>query len=103
MGEGKHREAKIRVKVIPGASKNQIVGLEDGLVRIKIAAPPVKGKANKTLRDYLAKRLRVKKGDIEITSGEHSRVKTVSITGMDEEEVIQVMLRAISAQNKSIS
>ncbi|MBW2027356.1 MAG: DUF167 domain-containing protein [Deltaproteobacteria bacterium] len=95
MGEGKHREAKIRVKVIPGASKNQIVGLEDGLVRIKIAAPPVKGN--------LATRLRVKKGDIEITSGEHSRVKTVSITGMDEEEVIQVMLRAISAQNKSIS
>jgi hypothetical protein len=92
MGEGKHKEAKIRVKVTPGASKNQIVGFEDGFVRIKVAAPPVKGKANKALRDYLAKRLRIKKGDIEIASGEHSRVKTVSITGMDEEEVIQVII-----------
>lgn len=66
------------VRVVPNASKTEIVGwMADGCLKIKIAAPPVDGKANQELISFLAKTLSVPKSEIEITNGLTSKKKTV--------------------------
>jgi len=84
--------ARIRVRVIPGGAKNQIVGVDQGIYRIKVAAQPVKGKANKTLKEFIARAVGVRKSDVEITAGERSRIKTVLIRGMDSDSVNRLLL-----------
>ena len=75
---------RIAVRVQPGARKNSITGYSDGVLRVKVAAPPVEGKANKELIAYLSDILDVKKSAITIEKGQTSRNKLISITGMDE-------------------
>ncbi len=74
---------EIRVKVVPGSSKNQMAGSLDGMLKVKIAAPPEKGKANKALISFMAKTLSVKKNDIEILSGKTNPVKMLRISGVN--------------------
>jgi len=78
----------IRVRVLPRTSKNQIVGMDGGVFKVKLTAPPVEGKANKALVSFLGKKLGLPKRDIEIVSGEHSREKTLKINGLSIEEVM---------------
>jgi len=69
----------IEVKVIPGASKNEIAGVRDNRLCIRVAAPPEDGKANDCLRGFLAKTLDCPKRDIVLIKGEKSRLKTIGI------------------------
>jgi len=84
----------IRVQVTPGASKNEVTGIQGKLYRIKIAAPPVKGKANKELINYLSNLLKIKRGDIAITSGQIKRCKTLAISGLDKETLAKKLLKS---------
>lgn len=77
----------IKVRVVPRSSRNQMIGLEDGVYKIKLTSPPVDGKANKALREFLAKKLGLAKGSVEIISGERSRKKLVRIHGLPLKEV----------------
>jgi len=77
----------IRVRVLPRTSKNQIVGMDGGVFKVKLTAPPVEGKANKALVQFLAKKLGLPKRGIEIVSGERSREKSIRINGLSVEEV----------------
>jgi uncharacterized protein (TIGR00251 family) len=81
----------IRVRVLPRTSKNQIVGMDGGVFKVKLTAPPVEGKANKALVQFLAKKLGLPKRDIEIVSGEHSREKTIRINGLPVDEVLGIL------------
>jgi uncharacterized protein len=66
----------IRVKVIPKSSKTQLAGyLPDGTWKVKVAAVPEKGKANRELLQFLAEHLGISKSRIRITSGETSQLK----------------------------
>ena len=70
----------IRVKVIPKSSKTEFAGiLPDGTWKIKVAAAPEKGKANRALIDFLADHLNVAKSRIRITSGETSQQKRIHV------------------------
>ena len=73
--------ATFRVRVQPGASKNEIVGVQEDALKIRINAPPVKGQANKALISFLAEKLGVKKSEIEIVSGHTSRIKKIRVLG----------------------
>jgi uncharacterized protein (TIGR00251 family) len=86
-GSKTHQKTFIRVKVSPNASANQVEGREDGVIRIRLTAPPIEGRANKSLREFLAKRLGTSKGNIEIVSGKQSRLKRVRIQGCSTEDV----------------
>lgn len=76
---------KLALKVTPGARKNEILGWEDDypqvgrVLKVKIAAPPVEGKANKEIVLFLAKALRVSKSSIELLHGTSGRIKLVEI------------------------
>ena len=68
------------VKVIPKSSKTEFVGcLPDGTWRVKIAAAPDKGKANKELCEFLAERFGVAQSKVEILSGATSRLKRIRV------------------------
>ena len=74
-------ELILDIRVIPRASKTQIVGMHDGALKVRIAAPPVDGAANAELVKLLAKAFGVSKSSIEIISGETSKTKRIRITG----------------------
>ena len=74
----------IRIKIIPNASKNELVQMEDGL-KVRITAQPIENKANKALIDFFSKNLRIPKTNITIIKGELNKEKTLLIKGGDEE------------------
>jgi uncharacterized protein len=70
----------IRIKVIPKSSKTEFVGyLPDGTWKVKVAAVPEKGKANRALVEFLAEHLNVAKSRIRIMSGETSQLKRIRV------------------------
>ena len=85
-------ETIIKIKLIPRSSRNEIIGKENDVIKIKLTAPPVEGKANKALVQFLAKKLGAPKRDIEIVSGERSREKSIRINGLPSEEVIGILM-----------
>ena len=76
----------ISVKVTPNAGRNEILGLSEGVWRIKVAAPPDKGKANKLLIEFLSEILDVKKDSLSLVRGQTSHKKVISIDGLSAEE-----------------
>ncbi|GAG76212.1 unnamed protein product [marine sediment metagenome] len=73
--------ATFKVRVQPGASKNEIVGVQEDALKIRINAAPVKRKANKALIDFLAEKLGIRKSEIEIISGHTSKIKKIKVLG----------------------
>jgi uncharacterized protein (TIGR00251 family) len=69
----------LALKVIPGSSKNQICEVKENQLKVKIAAPAEKGKANEELRSFLSKYLGCAKKDLIIVAGEKSRLKTATV------------------------
>jgi uncharacterized protein (TIGR00251 family) len=80
---------RLAVKVTPNAGRNEIVGLKAGVLHIKVATPPEKGKANKELIDLLAKNLGISKSSVLVVKGQTSRHKTIAIKGMGGDEVLK--------------
>jgi uncharacterized protein len=78
--------AAIAVRVIPRASKNQIVGaLQDGTLKINIASAVTEGHANEELIAFLAGILDITKDRIEVVAGDMGRDKLVSVLDMDSD------------------
>jgi len=69
---------KIEIKVVPGASRGRIVK-KDGNIKVYVASPPEKGKANTAVIDLVAKEWKVKKNAVNIVKGHRSRNKVVEI------------------------
>ncbi len=90
-----NNQPKISVKVQPNAGKNAVVGLINGVWRIKISAPPDKGKANKELIEFLSDILGRKKDCITIIKGHASHNKLISVEGMNQVEVTEKLSRAV--------
>jgi uncharacterized protein (TIGR00251 family) len=93
MGELKIQQAgnavTFSVKVVPRSSKTAIAGLLGGMLKVKLAAAPEKGKANESLVEFLADVLGVKRNTITITSGHTSPIKTIQITGVNSAAILQ--------------
>lgn len=72
------------VQVVPRASRSEIVGEHNGLLRIRLAAPPVDGAANDELRRLLAETLKVPRRSVQLVSGLGSRTKRIRIADVNE-------------------
>jgi uncharacterized protein (TIGR00251 family) len=79
---------RLKVRVTPRGSKEEVIGWRDGLLAIKLTAPPVEGAANRACIDFLAKVFHVKRSAVSLVSGERSRDKTFEIQGLDEEAIL---------------
>jgi uncharacterized protein (TIGR00251 family) len=78
---------RIRVRVVPRASRTELVGLHGDELRIRLTAPPVDGAANEALVSFLADRVGVARSSVRLLSGETSRSKVVLITSLGVEQV----------------
>jgi len=77
----------LAVRVAPRASRNELVGVEAGALKVRLTAPPVEGAANQALVKLLAKALGVAKGKVTVISGERSRNKRVLVEGLGLDEL----------------
>ena len=75
---------KLKIKVIPSSSKDCIAGWLQDTLKVKVKAPPEKGKANKAVIKLLEKSLALPKGSVNITSGSTSCHKIIEIDSNDE-------------------
>ena len=93
-GDGNHLRieerdgrARFAVRVSPRASREAILGVHDGALKVALTAPPVEGAANAALIALFARLLGVPKKAIAIVSGQGSRTKRVEIAGATAEQV----------------
>ncbi|MGZ5437070.1 MAG: DUF167 domain-containing protein [Pyrinomonadaceae bacterium] len=77
------RTLTFAVRVAPRASRGEISGEHEGALRVRIAAPPVDGAANRELTRVIAKALKVPQNAVEIIAGTNSKNKTVRVQGAD--------------------
>lgn len=69
----------LRCKIVPNSSKNEVCGVLDDALKIKIKAPAVENKANEELVKYIAKLLSLPKSSVYIKTGNTSKVKSVCL------------------------
>ncbi len=79
------KQTLITVYLQPCAKRSELSGMHDGHIKIKVNSPPVDGKANEALIQFLADFLDIPKLAIEIISGKKSRIKKLKIHGITDE------------------
>lgn len=82
------RSARLAVKAVPRASRDQVVGWLGDRLKVKVAAPPQDGRANEALESFLAARLGVPKRSVRVAAGHGSSSKIVEIEGLDQRELV---------------
>jgi uncharacterized protein (TIGR00251 family) len=81
----------LTARVIPRASKSEIVGEHDGALKVRLAAPPVDGAANEELIKLLAKEFGAAKSDINIIIGQTAKTKQVRISNISKEKLAAIL------------
>lgn len=71
----------LNLHIQPGAKKTEVAGLHGEALKIRLAAPPVDGKANEALLKFVAETLRLPKSAVSLKSGQSSRHKVLEIVG----------------------
>lgn len=84
---GGSSKARISIRVQPGARREEVVGVVDGVLLLRVNAPAHDGRANRALCRLLAKRLGVAPSRVTIVRGERSREKLVEVDGVDQATV----------------
>jgi uncharacterized protein (TIGR00251 family) len=81
------------VRVQPRASKDEVAGVMDGALKVRLRAPALEDRANEALCQYLAEVLKTPKAAVRILSGHHSRSKRVEVRGVTEHQVLALVTR----------
>jgi uncharacterized protein len=79
-------ECLLKVRVQPRAAANEVVGWRDGILCLRLTAPPVEGAANDACREFLAEALGVRRADVDMVAGAKSREKRFQLPGLTLEE-----------------
>lgn len=86
------RTVAFPVRLQPRASRDEVLGVVEGAVKIRLRAPAVENRANEALCEFLASLLKRPKSAVRILSGEHSRTKRVAIEGVTRQQVESLLL-----------
>jgi uncharacterized protein (TIGR00251 family) len=89
--------ARISVTVLPGAARTELVGPHGDGWRVRIAAPPERGRANEALIQVLAAALDVPRSSVTVVGGVTAKAKVVEVEGMEPAEVERRLMRSISS------
>ena len=84
----------VPVRVSPGSKRNEVVGFGGGVWRVKVSAPPVKGKANQELITFLGEVLGVSRSSLSIVRGHTARNKVISVEGLTRAEITERLTAA---------
>jgi uncharacterized protein (TIGR00251 family) len=88
--------ATIPVRVQPRARSDELVGLRDGVLVVRVTAPPLEGRANEAVCRLLAGVLGVRASRLTVVRGERARDKVVAVAGLDQ-EVADAAIRSSAA------
>jgi hypothetical protein len=93
--EFNHKENAVtfKVRVQPRASRTEVAGEHEGAVKLRIASPPVDGKANQECRRFLARLVGVSASSVEIVAGDSSRNKLIRIHNVTAERIRDALAR----------
>jgi uncharacterized protein len=91
----------LSVRAHPGARRNEIRGVQDGMLKVSVTQAPEKGKATKAVIELLAKQLGLKKSQIELVSGATSHQKRFLVRGVKPEELAAQVERVCPADGDS--
>ena len=80
-----------KVQVVPRSSRSEVDGEHNGSLRVRVSSPPVEGAANKELMQVLAKAFKVSRSAVSILSGQNSRLKQVSIEGVNSSALAELL------------
>ncbi len=86
-GKGGEGAWLLSLHIQPGARRSGVAGLHGEALKIRLAAPPVEGKANAALLAYVAELLALPKSAVTLKSGQTSRQKVVRVEGVDEKRL----------------
>lgn len=78
---------RLRLRVQPRASREEVAGFAGDAIRLRLTAPPLEGAANDALVRFLASRLEVSRSAVELVAGRTGRTKLVEVTGITPSEV----------------
>jgi uncharacterized protein (TIGR00251 family) len=87
------RSCAIEIRLKPNAKQNAIDIGDDGILHIRVNAPPIEGRANNALIELLSESLDIPKSCLSIKRGETSKNKVIAVIGMTKEEAIKKALR----------
>ena len=90
----------LRLFVQPKASRNEIAGLHNNALKIRLTTPPIEGRANKAVIAFIAKLLRLPKSSVTIRSGLQNRNKEILISGVDEQSARKILLGETSENSR---
>ena len=82
-------DSLLRLRVYPNASRNEIVGFIDGVLQVRVVAPPVNDKANRELIAFLSQALGIGRSSLTIIKGHTSRNKVIAVDGLKREEIVR--------------
>ncbi len=94
------KQVKIVVRVQPNARQDEILGFKDDILHLKIAAPPVKGKANLKLIKFLSEILGISKSNLTIEKGVTERKKGIGIHGLTQTQVMERLTRLLKGKEE---
>ena len=77
---------RLKLRIVPNAKRDEVVGEYGDAVKIKVAAPAVKGKANEALLGFVAEKTGIHRRDITLIAGEKSRDKLIALANLDAAE-----------------
>jgi uncharacterized protein (TIGR00251 family) len=77
---------RLRIRVSPGARTTELVGRQGDAWKVRVSAPPERGRANAALLGLLAERLRVRPAELVVVAGRSGRDKVVELHGLDADE-----------------
>ncbi|MBI3989691.1 MAG: YggU family protein [candidate division NC10 bacterium] len=77
------------LSVHPRASRDEVVGVQNGALKLRVAAPPVEGEANEACLRFLAKTLGLSRSRLEIVKGERSRHKVIRVKNVQVEDLLE--------------
>ncbi|MBS1226907.1 MAG: hypothetical protein H6R17_184 [Proteobacteria bacterium] len=85
------RQTTLTLHIQPGAKKTEVAGIHGDALKIRLAAPPVDGKANAALIAFVADRLGLAKSAVSLKSGQTSRRKVLEVTGAPADTVARLL------------
>src|ERR1700691_3248349 len=92
--------SSLAVRVPPRASRDAIEGEHGGALKVRLTAPPVDDRANRSLRRLLARRLKVSLSAVRIVAGETSRTKRVTVSGVTRDQILAQLQSKVSRKTK---
>ena len=82
---------RVEVYIQPRASKTELAGMYDGLIKIRIAAPPVENAANRALIKFVAQQLRIANSCVRVVSGATNRRKILEVDGVTADRIAAML------------